>query len=233
MNNTKLTYIIIGIIVATLIIASIGYALLTNINVNSNVNTDINTNNNTNDDVGNQDPVRVLSLKPNDTIKSPLEISGEARGIWFFEASFPIRLIDEDGKIITVGIAQAQDEWMTENYVPFKAVLEFTVPTSSSSGTLIFEKDNPSGLPEHAGAFRLPIKFENIDNNKTSKNGCKITGCSGQICWDEEVITTCEFKAEYECFKKAICEKQKDGKCSWTKTPEYESCIENIKNSST
>jgi hypothetical protein len=52
---------------------------------------------------------------------SPITISGTARGNWFFEGSFPISIVNWDGLIIGEGIAQAQGEWMTENFVPFTA----------------------------------------------------------------------------------------------------------------
>lgn len=31
-------------------------------------------------------------------VQSPLTVSGTARGTWYFEASFPVRLVDTDGK---------------------------------------------------------------------------------------------------------------------------------------
>ena len=32
---------------------------------------------------------------------------------------------------------------------------------------------------------------------------CRVTGCSGQICADEDVATTCEWLDEYECYQKS------------------------------
>ena len=54
---------------------------------------------------------------------------------------------------------------------------------------------------------------------------CFKTGCSGQVCSDEEVITTCEWRAEYECYKAAKCERQANGKCGFTETPELRRCL--------
>ena len=45
------------------------------------------------------------------------------------------------------------------------------------------------------------------------------TGCSRQVCSDEEVITTCEWRTEYECYKTAKCERQSNGKCGFTGKP--------------
>ena len=114
------------------------------------------------EDIGNelekQDVIHIGSPRPNDTIESPLTILGEARGTWFFEASFPIRLLDEEGELIAEGFAQAQDEWMTEEFVPFRAELTFDAP-QGSRGTLRLEKDNPSGLPENDDALIVPVRF--------------------------------------------------------------------------
>lgn len=57
--------------------------------------------------------------------------------------------------------------------------------------------------------------------------GCKVGGCSGQVCSDKDAITTCEFKAEYSCYHTAICERGKDGKCGWRETEELTNCIKN------
>ena len=98
-------------------------------------------------------------------ITSPLQIEGEARGNWFFEASFPVSLVNWDGVIIAEGVVESQGEWMTEDFVPFKANLEFTNPYNEGdpdfmkSGTLILRKDNPSGLPEYDDALEIPIRF--------------------------------------------------------------------------
>jgi len=104
--------------------------------------------------------IRVTSPEVGEAISSPLIIEGEARGKWFFEASFPVVLTNWDGLIIAEGIATAEGEWMTENFVPFKAELEFIKPEYGERGALILKKDNPSGLPEHDDAIEIPLTFE-------------------------------------------------------------------------
>ncbi len=115
------------------------------------------------EDIGNElgkiDLIRVSNPRPNQIILSPLLVEGDARGPWFFEASFPVRLFDGNGKEIAIAIAQAKREWMTEEFVPFGARLEFAKP-ATGEGTIIFEKDNPSGLSEHDDSLIMPIRFE-------------------------------------------------------------------------
>jgi hypothetical protein len=105
--------------------------------------------------------IKIFSPLPNDTIKSPLEITGEARGFWFFEGSFPIKLVDSKGKTLAEGQAKAQDEWMTEDFVPFTASLKFD-NSKTEIGLLILSKDNPSDLPENNKSASVPVKFKDI-----------------------------------------------------------------------
>lgn len=105
------------------------------------------------------DLIRVSNPSVGQLVTSPLIVTGEARGNWYFEASFPLRLEDENGTVLATGYAQAQGEWMTTDFVPFSGTLSFSAPTSPT-GVLILEKDNPSGLPEHADERRIPVQLQ-------------------------------------------------------------------------
>lgn len=108
------------------------------------------------------DLIKVTSVVAGDAITSPLTITGEARGSWFFEATFPIKLLDSKGNIIATTVAQAQGDWMTEEFVPFKATLTFNAVRGSIDGTLVFAKDNPSGLPENENQLTIPVKLPSM-----------------------------------------------------------------------
>ena len=114
--------------------------------------------------------IRVDYPRPNQEIESPLIIEGEARGYWFFEGDFPVVLTDWDGLIIAQAIAQAKEEWMTEDFVQFEARLEFEKPEYSNKGTLILQKDNPSGLSENDDALEIPVIFKEDNNILTPSN---------------------------------------------------------------
>lgn len=107
-------------------------------------------------------PIVVTSPLRDQEITSPVTISGNARGMWFFEGSFPISIVNWDGLIIGEGIAQAEGEWMTENFVPFTAVISYTLATGTpyNRGAIILKKDNPSGLPEHDDAIEIPVTLQ-------------------------------------------------------------------------
>lgn len=109
--------------------------------------------------------ITVTTPIPLGLIESGFVIAGEARGQWYFEASFPITLTNWDGLIIASGVATAQSDWMTTDFVPYNATLTFDNPYQAGdpdfmkNGTLILQKDNPSGLPEHDAALELPVRF--------------------------------------------------------------------------
>lgn len=117
---------------------------------------------------GETDLIKLFSLQDGEIIKSPLIVTGKARGSWFFEADFPVLLTDWDGLIIAESSAQAQENWMTTDYVSFEAVLVFESPVFpgadeehfSRRGYLILQKDNPSALPEYDDALEVSIKFK-------------------------------------------------------------------------
>jgi len=104
--------------------------------------------------------ILIVDFPTEDTvISSPLTVSGSARGTWYFEGDFPIILTNWDGLIIAEGYASAEGVWMTEEFVPFSGTLEFLTPEYGDRGSLILQKDNPSGLIEHDDAFEIPILF--------------------------------------------------------------------------
>lgn len=61
---------------------------------------------------------------------------------------------------------------------------------------------------------------------------CVSAGCSGELCVDKsqaDIMSTCEYKEDYACLKYSRCERQSDGQCDWTQTPEYSQCLSNIR----
>lgn len=92
-------------------------------------------------------------------VTSPLTIKGQVRGTWYFEASFPIEMVDEDGKVLATVPGQARGDWMQEGFVPFEAAMTFN-PGNSERGELVLKKDNPSGEPQFDDEVRIPIRFK-------------------------------------------------------------------------
>jgi hypothetical protein len=102
------------------------------------------------------DLVTIERPYPGATVGKEFLVTGRARGYWFFEASFPIEVIDTSGDVVAQVVAQAEGGWMTEDFVPFTATLK--VPESYiGPATVVLHKDNPSGLPANDASVSFPI----------------------------------------------------------------------------
>ena len=117
------------------------------------------TANKINSGTGKENLIQVSNLKSGQFIRSPLTITGQARGTWYFEASFPVQVLDKDGNILAAVPAQTQSDWMTENFVLFKANFKITTPYTGPA-TLLLKKDNPSGIPEKDASISFPINIQ-------------------------------------------------------------------------
>ena len=72
-----------------------------------------------------------------------------------------------------------------------------------------------------------------IEMECQTDNDCIKEGCSGTMCQTkntEQVMTTCEWKEEYACYKQIACGCI-NNKCAWDKTEEFDTCIEEARKS--
>lgn len=92
-------------------------------------------------------------------VASPVAVIGDVPGNWSFEASFPIKLLDQNGKVIAQTSAQLLGNWMTDQPVPFSAKLTYDTSPQVGSGTLVLQKDNPSGLASNDDSIAIPVKL--------------------------------------------------------------------------
>jgi hypothetical protein len=90
----------------------------------------------------------------------------------------------------------------------------------------------PNGLTcvEVCDSICLPVPGETCEPQcwdlcQSVSDSCHATGCSGEVCSDREVVTTCEWQLEYECYRDAECARQDNGECGWTATTELEQCL--------
>lgn len=106
------------------------------------------------------EPVVILDkLVPGNEVYSPLTITGQAKGSWFFEGSFPMQLRDSNGQVIGTAVTKATKEWMTDTMVPFTATLTFDA-SQTDPGELVFKRDNPSGMPQNDAEVRLGVLIQ-------------------------------------------------------------------------
>jgi hypothetical protein len=105
------------------------------------------------------DQIRITQPAPGSVTGKTFTISGQARGTWYFEASFPVAVLDKDGKTLVTIPAQAKGDWMTTDFVPYS--VQVTVPQSYiGPATIVLHKDNPSGLSENDASMSVPITIE-------------------------------------------------------------------------
>lgn len=69
--------------------------------------------------------------------------------------------------------------------------------------------------------FFVPLRSE------PAPPACYVGGCSLQVCSDRpDIVTTCDWREEYACYRDATCEAQADGTCGWTMTAELAVCLD-------
>lgn len=199
------------------------------------------------------DLIRIDSPRPGATVTAneSFVVTGEARGYWYFEADFPVEVLNDQGAKIGSGIAVAQGEWMTEDFVPFIAEVALE-GNYSGTAELVLHRSNPSDLRENDDELIVPIVLKRAEESTESRkleankplvenppitNGsaptvvaeCFVGGCSGQICSsDPGVVTTCEWTEKYACYKESVCELQANNECGWTETTQFLACLEAI-----
>lgn len=105
-----------------------------------------------------EDMISIQKPAPNMDIRSPLKIKGKAKGYWYFEGSFSIKLYDAYDNLLADTVAHAEGDWTTDNFVPFEATIKFDAP-DDERGELVFERANPSGLPQKEQSYSQPVIF--------------------------------------------------------------------------
>lgn len=79
----------------------------------------------------------------------------------------------------------------------------------------------PAGRAETLKASQFYLR----GSGPVATKPCRKTGCSSQVCSDQEIFTTCEWRQEYECYRRARCERQANGECGFTQTRELTACL--------
>lgn len=105
-----------------------------------------------------ENDIVISAPTPHETLGSIINITGRARGQWYFEASFPIVIENKEGVVIGQGVGTADGEWMTEEFVPFNATITLLTPYTGTA-TLILKKDNPSGETSRDASVKIPISI--------------------------------------------------------------------------
>ena len=105
------------------------------------------------------------------------------------------------------------------------SVSEATAAMTGPNGIIVSGDHSPVSGPAGRSQMLKATQFYLRARKTTTQKPCMKTGCSGQVCSDKEVITTCEYRTEYECYKRASCERQASGDCGFTQTAELTACL--------
>ncbi len=107
--------------------------------------------------------------------------------------------------------------WLTENEKSFGRPVDLKFGPDGA----LYASDDKAGV-----AYRVTYEAaERFEPVPAPSDGCRVTGCSGEVCSDEEITTACLFQPEYVCYQTTVCERQANGECGWTETGELSSCL--------
>ncbi len=108
------------------------------------------------------------NLKDGDTVDEDFEVKGKVSGEWFFEGTFPVRVLTENEEIIKSLSATTDDDWMTSDLVSFSFKLDTNLEKESVV-VIRFEKANPSGIGENDDYAQVTIKIKPVEKIETMK----------------------------------------------------------------
>lgn len=110
--------------------------------------------------------LQIASPVPGARVASTLTIEGRAPGYWFFEAVMPVEL-STDGRKIIDSYVEAHGDWMTADLVPFRKTFALPPIDRPTPATLVFRRNNASGLPEHDAEHRVAITLVPRDSDSS------------------------------------------------------------------
>ena len=104
--------------------------------------------------------IDITSPKANDSVSSPISISGTAKADWgIFEGQAgTVHLYDSGNNELNMAVLKVNGDW-TQPEVQFTATLDFASSTSGE-GKLVFKNDNASGDPARDKTYEVPVKFK-------------------------------------------------------------------------
>ena len=98
--------------------------------------------------------------------------------------------MDSNGQALGTAPAKAQGDWQTQDFVNFSVNLNFNLP-KGTKGSIRFENDNPSGLPQNQKVFVMPVIFSTaVSDSKCAPN---LIACGGdpKLCLNNSANAVC------------------------------------------
>lgn len=181
--------------------------------------------------------IKVSNPNSGSTVVSGMSIEGVARTTWFAQNIASGEIRNEKNEKIGAFTIRTQSTLKDGSFVSFSGTLMYGDPVTKT-GYVVFNKANVSADPKKDSSLWVPVRFQETNSSGNTfltppgvTKECRKTGCSGQICSDTDVTTTCEYKEEYACYQSARCERQPNGACGFTQTSQLEICLRGPVNS--
>jgi hypothetical protein len=174
-------------------------------------------------------PVVLTDLEGNTLSNSYAKAQGDWMSETFvpFEGELTYEVTEETQAVIE--FKQSDPSGMGINDASFQVPVVLSPSGATNSDENVADETTEPTVEETPADTDQPdadvTNDEPATDETTTAKECIVTGCSNQVCSEEIVVTTCEFKEEYACYAKAVCEKQADGKCGWTETDSYKECM--------
>ncbi|MBD3362258.1 hypothetical protein GF362_00890 [Candidatus Dojkabacteria bacterium] len=128
-------------------------------------------------------PYKLITPFSNDSVSCPFEVKGEIPGYWFFEASFPVGINDQQGNELMRVSAHTDEEWMTDEFVDFEATIDCTFKTKQKVVMTLY-KSNVSDKRELDDKIEIPLTIVPQENSiievffYNTKNDPNMLDCS-------------------------------------------------------
>jgi hypothetical protein len=131
----------------------------------------------------------------------------------------------QEGRLNSYGQRKVAGVELNGAHASSEAVAEAGRAMTTAEGILV--AGNPSPIVGPAGRANTlrATQFYLRRPAPIAGRRCIKTGCGGQVCAEQEVITTCEWRPEHECYRRARCERQTNGECGFTQTHELITCL--------
>ncbi len=101
--------------------------------------------------------IHILGILQGDGIKSPVTITGKAIPDWYIGGAFTVRLLNGAGHGLAYAQAKPDNPTPVNGFIPFTVTFAFFPDTPN--GTVLFEKNLGSGLPDFPTTVALPVSF--------------------------------------------------------------------------
>lgn len=129
--------------------------------------------------------------------------------------------------VFTFVLLRASDTHLESRSYEYPEVIDGLI-VSTTTQSQEFITDVEPVEPEPSPIYTNPDTAPEDNPAPIQQGTCYVGGCSGQICSESsDIVSTCEWRETYACYREAVCERQSNGQCGWTETEELNACLIN------